>query len=116
MKHAGVADDGLTYLFALETPPGPYAITSIRLFSNNGFGIIKNDVVGNFSIPFNLNKGEILYVGNIMFNEYASKNETIISYKNNFARDVESIKKGQRYIYWDGAKNDESINISYNKI
>ncbi len=116
MKHKGELDNGLTYLFAIERPAGDSEIIGIRLFSNSGFAILqKNDNLNGFTIPFKVNKGEILYVGNIVFNEYAEENETIVSYQNNFAKDLEGIKIEQPFVYWDAAKEDKSIGITYKK-
>jgi len=114
MKHKGDLDGGLTYLFAIERPAGDYEITNIRLFSNSGFAVLqRNDNIGGFSIPFKVNKGEILYVGNIQFNEYAGDNEAVFSYQNNFEKDLSGIKIAEPYVYWDAAKKDDSINISF---
>jgi len=114
MRHKGDLDGGLTYLFAIERPAGDYEISGIRLFTNSGFAVLqKNNNIGGFSIPFKVNKGEILYVGNIQFNEYAVDNETVFSYQNNFEKDRVGIKKLHPFVYWDGAKKDDSINISY---
>ncbi|CAM3529950.1 hypothetical protein [Flavobacterium chungbukense] len=116
MKHKGELDNGLTYLFAIERPAGESEIIGIRLFSNSGFAILqKNSGLGGFSIPFNVNKGEILYVGNILFNEYAEKGEVAVNYQNNFEKDLTGIKNVQKYVYWDAAKDDKTIKISYNK-
>jgi hypothetical protein len=116
MKHKGELDNGLTYLFAIERPAGENEITGIRLFSNSGFAILqKNSGLGGFSIPFKVNKGEILYIGNILFNEYAEKGEVAVSYQNNFKKDLAGIRNIEKYIYWDAAKEDASINVSYKK-
>lgn len=117
ISHAGELDNGLTYLFALERPVGEYEFSSIRLYSNSGFLILDilngEPIVGGFSIPVKVNKGEITYVGNISFNEYAEKNEKIVTYQNNFKKDLVGIKKEQQYVYWDVAKNDTLRKIEY---
>ena len=119
MKHKGDLDNGLTYLFAVEKPEGEYAITNIRLFTNSGFAVLqRNGNINGFSIPFKVNKGEILYVGNIQFDEVALKNDVkdikeIIKYQNNFEKDLAGIKKEEPFVYWDAAKKDDSIQISY---
>ena len=114
MKHKGELDYGLTYLFAIERPEGDYEFSGMRLFTNSGIAVLqRNDNLNNFSIPFRVNKGEITYVGNINFNEYAGANEKKITYKNNFEKDLAGIKKVQPYVYWDVAKNDTIRKISY---
>lgn len=119
MRHKGDMDNGLTYLFAVEKPEGEYEITNMRLFSNSGIMLLqRNDNVSGFSIPFKVNKGEIKYFGNIRFNEYAYKGknvEKIVMYQNNFEKDLIGIKKKEPFVYWDAAKKDDSIQISYPK-
>ncbi len=114
MKHKGELDNGLTYLFAIERPEGNYAISGLRLFTNSGIAVLqRNNNLNGFSIPFTVNKGEIIYVGNINFNEYGGENEKVITFQNNFEKDLAGIKKAQQYVYWDIAKNDTTRNISY---
>ncbi len=115
MKHRGQLDNGLTYLFAIERPEGKYEIPSIRLFTNSGVAILqRTDYSGSFSIPFDVKKGEITYVGNIIFNEYAEENDTLVTYKNNFERDVNGIKNLQPNVDWSKAINNPDRKIEYN--
>lgn len=122
MKHKGDLDNGLTYLFAVEKPEGEYEITNIRLFSNSGLAFLqKNDNINGFSISFKVNKGQILYIGNIRFNENAFKQsqkeiKTMVIYSNNFEKDLAGIKKAEPFVYWDAAQKDDSIHISYNEV
>lgn len=114
MKHKGQLENGLTYLFAIERPEGKYEIPSIRLFTNSGIAILqRTDYSGSFSIPFDIKKGEITYVGNIIFNEYVEKNDTLVKYKNNFERDIEAIKKIQPSVDWSKTINDLNRKIEY---
>ncbi len=116
MRHKGDLDSGLTYLFAVEKPEGEYVITNIRLFSNSGFQVLqKTSNINGFSIPFKVNKGEIKYIGNILFNEYAEEGETVVSYQNNFEKDLAGIRIAEPYVFWDAAKNDETIKLSFEK-
>ena len=115
MKHKGELDNGLTYLFAIERPEGKYEIPSIRLFTNSGIAALqRTNYSGSFSIPFDVKKGEITYVGNIIFNEYADENDTLVSYKNNFEKDINAIKSIQPSVDWSKAVNDENRKIEYN--
>jgi hypothetical protein len=115
MKHKGELDNGLTYLFAIERPEGEYEIPSIRLFSNSGFAALqRTDYSGSFSIPFDVKKGEIVYVGNIIFNEYANENDTLVLYRNNFEKDINAMKKIQPSVNWSEAINDINRKIQYN--
>lgn len=114
-KHKGQLDEGRTYLFAIERPVGVSEIPSVRLFHNSGMIAGQYDLrIGAFSIPYEIKKGEITYIGNIIFNEYAEKWQKVISLNNNFQRDINALKKLQPSIDWDNAKNDESRKIEYN--
>lgn len=115
MKHTGQLDNQKTYLFAIERPEGNYEIPSIRLFTNSGVpSLQRTNYVGGFSIPFNVKKGEITYVGNIVFDEYANKDIIPVNYRNNFQKDINAIKIIQPYVDWDTAINDTNRNIDYN--
>jgi|GEM_PF-2385140 len=114
LKHKGQLDEGRTYLFALERPTGKYEISSIRLFTNSALPVLQQtNYTGSFSIPFEVEKRKPTYVGNIVFNEYASKTDTLVAYRNHYKRDIEAIKKLQPTIDWDKASNDESRKIEY---
>lgn len=115
MVHKGELDNGLTYLFAIEIPEGKYEIPSVRLFSNSGIAALqKTTFSGSFSIPFDVKKGEITYVGNIVFNEYAEENDTLVSYRNNYEKDINAIKIIQPRVDWSKAINDVNRKIEYN--
>lgn len=113
VKHRGQLDNGLTYLFAIERPAGKYEIPSIRLFTNNGI-VTSTGYSPSFSIPFDVNKGKITYIGNIIFNEYAVLNDSVIMYRNNYGRDIGAIKKIYPTLEWDNAINDPKIKLEYN--
>ena len=114
MKHVGELDNGLTYLFAIERPEGPYEIPGIRLFKNSGIAALQRTIFsGQFSIPFDVKKGEITYVGNILFNEYAGANDTLIRYKNNYQRDINALKELQPGVAWSSALNNPDRKIEY---
>lgn len=111
----GQLDGGKTYLFAIERPVGKSEIPSVRLFHNSAFIAGQYDSrVGGFSIPYEIKKGEITYVGNLVFNDYAKKGDTIVKHQNNFEKDINGLKKIQPSIDWDSAKNDETLKIEYN--
>jgi hypothetical protein len=104
MRHAGELEGGKTYLFALEKVPGKYKFSRVRL-STVGMGYaIPDDLIQNFTIPFDIKKGEITYVGEIKINEYARQNDTLINLKDNFERDINAIKTKQPGVNWDIAK------------
>lgn len=114
VEHNGQLDNGLTYIFAIERPVGVYEIPSIRLSKNNGPFGTSTGYSHSFSIPFDVRKGEITYVGNIIFNEYAGGNDSLVMYRNNFERDIEAIQKMQPTLDWSKATNDSSRKLEYN--
>jgi hypothetical protein len=114
-NQSGQLDGGRTYLFAIERPVGVSEIPSVRLFHNSGMIAGQYDVrTGGFSIPYEIKKGEITYIGNITFNDYAKKGDTVVALNNNFEKDIEALKKLQPTIDWSSAKNDQSRKIEYN--
>ena len=114
-NQSGQLDGGRTYLFAIERPVGVSEIPSVRLFHNSGMIAGQYDVrTGGFSIPYEIKKGEITYIGNITFNDYAKKGDTVVALNNNFEKDIEALKKLQPTIDWNSAKNDQNRKIEYN--
>lgn len=109
-RHAGQLENGKTYLFAIELPVGNHKISGIRFYKNTGYMVSGYSLDPHaISIPFEVKKGEILYVGNIFFNEYATENDTFIDYTNNYERDIEAIKKIIPTVNWDNTIKDETI-------
>jgi len=114
-NQGGQLDGGRTYLFAVERPVGVSEIPSVRLFHNSGMIAGQYDVrTGGFSIPYEIKKGEITYIGNITFNDYAKKGDTVVGLNNEFERDIEALKKLQPTIDWNSAVNDKTRKIEYN--
>lgn len=114
-SQSGQLDEGRTYLFAIERPVGVSEIPSVRLFHNSGMIAGQYDVrTGGFSIPYEIKKGEITYIGNITFNDYAKKGDTVVGLKNEFERDIQALKNIQPSIDWNSAVNDKTRKIEYN--
>lgn len=114
-NQSGQLDAGKTYLFAIERPVGVSEIPSVRLFHNSGMIAGQYDVrIGGFSIPYEIKKGEVTYIGNINFNDYAEKGQVVVTYKNNFERDINELKKLQPSLDLSDVKNDETRKIEYN--
>jgi hypothetical protein len=114
MKHCGEVDKGLTYLFAIERPEGDYEMSSIRLFKNNGF-FTQNYYINSFSIPFNVKKGEIVYVGNILFNEHMDKNDKTVKLVNNFEKDIKVFQQFQPMTDWQTVIDRKEYIINYSR-
>jgi hypothetical protein len=114
-NESGQLDEGRTYLFVIERPVGVSEIPSVRLFHNSGMIAGQYDVkTGGFSIPYEIKKGEITYIGNITFNDYAKKGDVVVGLNNKFERDIEELKKLQPSIDWTTVQNDENRKIEYN--
>lgn len=114
-SQSGQLDEGRTYLFAIERPVGSAEIPSVRLFNNSGMIAGQYDVrTGGFSIPYEIKKGEITYLGNITFNDYAKKGDTVVGLNNKFERDIEALRKIQPALDWNSVKNDQTKKIEYN--
>jgi hypothetical protein len=114
MKHDGELDGGLTYLFILERPAGNYTINNVRLFTNGPFvAMQRDDNMQGFSIPFEVKKGEITYVGNILYNEYLEAGQKVVEFKNNYDRDIAELKRLQPHVLWNLAENDTTRTIEY---
>jgi hypothetical protein len=111
----GQLDEGTTYLFIIELPEGVSEIPSVRLFHNSGMISGQYDVkTGGFTIPYEIKKGEITYIGNITFNDYAKRGDVTVGLENKFERDIQELKKLQPSIDWSTIKNDENRKIEYN--
>lgn len=114
-NESGQLDEGRTYLFVIERPVGVSEIPSVRLFHNSGMIAGQYDVrTGGFSIPYEIKKGEITYIGNITFNDYAKKGDVVVGLNNKFERDIEELKKLQPSIDWSTVQNDKNRKIEYN--
>lgn len=114
MKHDGQLENGKTYLFALERKEGKYNISGLRLFSNYGYST-RDAFINGFNIPFEVKKGEIIYIGNITFDENMSTNEHPVKMNKNLKRDIDAISKIQPSVNWSNAIDSENININYSK-
>ncbi len=111
-KHNGELDNGRTYLFVMEEEPGQYEINYLRLTIFKITDHATNDThVSGFSIPFEVKKGEIKYIGNINIDEYGSINPWMITVRDQFERDKNAMKERQKMVNWDAAiKSSLTIN------
>lgn len=114
LKHKGQLEDGKTYLFAIPRKPGQYDLSQVR-YANMGFtGTSRTNFSGGFSIPFEVKKGEIVYIGDLFIDEYASKNDTMIYLKDNFERDIQGLRVLKPPFDWGNAQKGP-IKIYYNE-
>jgi len=104
IRHAGELNNGKTYLFAIERAPGKYEINQIRCSSTGYEDEKRYDKAEGFSIPFEVKKGEIVYVGEILFDEYATNEASLVNLQSNFKRDIQGLKLKQPSVDWSKAK------------
>jgi hypothetical protein len=94
-----------TYLFVIEREPGTYAFTQYNYLTHIGpSGMVNSS--GLFSIPFEVKKGAVSYIGEIQYNDVAQKGEPRIIMSDNMARDLPEFKKKFQGINWDTALNN----------
>lgn len=108
VKHSGQMNDKKTYLFTISRPAGNYAISGIRLATNLGMAL-RNDMV-NFTIPFEVNAGEAVYIGEIYFDEYAVAGDTVIRLNDKYERDIEFVKRWKPNVDWAVKKSSLQLN------
>ena len=60
-------------------------------------------VIGGFSIPVEVKKGEITYIGNITINEDVPPNEMRTSIADKFEKDKNALKNMYKFVNWDSA-------------
>jgi hypothetical protein len=109
----GQLDDGRTYLFVVERPAGTSEIPSVRLFHNSVMMAAQRDIrIGGFSIPYEIKKGQITYIGNIIFNDFADGGDTVVKLANDkFRRDIDELRKFQPSIDWSHVNHDDNRKI-----
>lgn len=109
-KHKGELESGKTYLFVIERPVGSYHIPSIRFYTGGN----RTNYLGGFSIPYEIKKGEITYIGNIYFNEYEETvNKMIKLIHNESERDINKLKLLQPGIDWSDVKTDPYRTVEF---
>lgn len=89
-----------TYLFVIENEPGNYAFTEYNVLSKIGYaGMVSFSP--KFSIPFDIKKGEITYLGELTYIEKAQVGTPKIIVTGRMERDVAEFKKKFPHINWD---------------
>jgi hypothetical protein len=107
-KHIGELDNGLTYLFALELNEDNYKFNTIRLGLVGIGGATKDYYIKDFLVNFNVKKGEITYLGNIVINEWAKKGDTLVKFSNEFEKDLKGLKIKMPNVNFDNATNSKT--------
>lgn len=113
-KFTGEVERGQTYIFTQELEVGSYDLSKMMFIHQQGLKQIFTTYYG-FSIPFNVQKGKITYVGNVVVDESIMGQEYFISYKNSYARDINAIRRTYPEVIWTRALNDTTRKIEYGK-
>lgn len=88
-----------TYLFVIEREPGNYAFTQYNYLDHIGpTGMV--NFSKQFSIPFEIKKGEIAYIGELSFNDLAEIGTPKLVVYGRFDRDLSEFKKKFPNIDW----------------
>ena len=98
--HHGDFNNQKSYLFVIERDPGTYAFTEYNYLTRGGHtGMVNGSK--KFSIPFEIKKGEIAYIGELTYVENAEPGSPRIIIADNMARDLTEIKKKFPNIPWN---------------
>lgn len=111
-KHIGELDNGLTYLFALELSEDKYNFKGVRL-STIGYGYTTSSLISEIAVPFEIKKGQITYLGNIVIDEWAKEGDTLVKFSNKFEKDIRGFKTKMPNVNFDNIV-DSKTKIIYN--
>lgn len=93
-----------TYLFVIEREPGNYAFMQYNYLDHIGpTGMV--NFSKPFSIPFEIKKGEIAYIGELSFNDLAEIGTPKLVVYDRFDRDMAEFKKKLTNIDWSNTAN-----------
>jgi len=100
----GDFNDKKSYLVVIEKEPGTYAFTQYSYLDHLGpTGMVSSSK--NFTIPFEIKKGEITYFGEMAYKDMAEKGTPRIFVADYYSRDLQELKKKYPNIDWDKAVN-----------
>jgi hypothetical protein len=98
--YSGDFNNSKSYLFVIEREPGNYAFTDYNVLNQIGpTGAVSFSP--KFSIPFEIKKGEIAYIGEVTYIENAEKGTPKIIVANYMERDLTEFKKKFPKIPWN---------------
>jgi hypothetical protein len=101
----GDFNNAKTYLFIIEAEPGKYEFNQYNYLDHIGYtGMVYTSK--EFSIPFEIKKGEITYIGELAYRDAARPGETRIYVSGYFERDINEFKNKYPFIKWEKAKNE----------
>lgn len=115
LKNLWAIERGQTYLFTEEMMVGDYDVSAMMFIRPIGMGTEYLTYSG-FSIPFSVQKGKITYIGNIIVDENIMGQDSFISFKNMYDRDINAMRKTYPEVVWTRALNDTTRKIEYKEI
>ncbi|MXN90577.1 hypothetical protein GR160_05010 [Flavobacterium sp. Sd200] len=93
-----------SYLVVIEREPGQYAFTQYGFLDHKGSnGMVSSSRL--FSIPFEIKKGEITYIGELDYKDVVEKGTPRIYVADYFDRDLPEFKKKYPMTDWEKAIN-----------
>jgi len=100
----GDFNDKRSYLVVIEREPGSYAFTQYTYLDHLGSnGIVSSSKL--FSIPFEIKKGEITYLGELDYKDVVERGTPRIFVADYYTRDLPEFKKKYPAVNWDSAVN-----------
>jgi len=100
----GDFNNSKSYLVVIEREPGSYAFTQYSYLDHLGSnGMVSSSKM--FSIPFDIKKGEITYLGELDYKDVAEKGTARIFVADYYTRDIPEFKKKYPSVNWDAAVN-----------
>lgn len=111
-KNTGQLDNGKTYLFTAEMPRCKSHVTAIIVNRKEdvNFLLQANTIFSGFYIPYEIKRGQITYLGNIILNESSKE----VKLSNKFQQDINELKRMKPNIDWTRVNNDSLRKIEYN--
>ena len=107
-EYSGDFNNGKSYLFVINRPPGKYALTQYNYLDHIGpQGMVSNSK--EFSLPFEIKKGTVTYLGDLNYDEDAAPGSPRIYIWDKYGRDMEQLKAKYPGIDWELAENKTII-------
>lgn len=100
----GDSPDKKTYYFTIEGAPGNYAFTQYSYLDHIGYsGMVSSSK--KFSIPFEIKADQVIYIGDLQYNDDAQPGAPRIKVRNRLSDDLPGLKSKYPLVKWDKADN-----------
>ena len=90
----------------MEHEPGAYEFTNYNLFTNLGYIQDNSGAKKDFSIPFEIERGQITYLGDLIFYPKGNSEGYLFQWTDNYKREVPILRANFPKIDWDDVKNN----------